>query len=169
MNTFSVWLVPQKEDKEYLDKVIRELAQKYDSPIFIPHITLFVDVKIEEDRLKSATEEIFSGIKPFVVRKKDLNQSDNFFKTVFIEFEQNEIFKKLYDEFSIQVEQRDFSLFKPHLSLIYKDTNEDERLNIIKGLNIKDEFKIGSVIINRNDSNDYKNVEGWKIVYRKDF
>lgn len=167
MDTFSVWLVPQKEDKEYLDGIIRELAQKYDSPIFIPHITLFVDVKMAEDRLKSLTEEIFSGIKPFVVRKKDLNQSDNFFKTVFIEFEQNEIFKKLYDEFSIQVEQRDFSLFKPHLSLIYKEINENERLDIVKGLHIKDEFKIGSAMINRNDSSDYQNVEGWKIVYIK--
>ena len=169
MDTFSVWLVPEEEDKNYLDKIIGELSQKYKSPIFIPHLTLFVDVKEDEEDLKAAVDEIFKDVRPFKIKKKNLGQSDNFFKTVFIEFEQNEIFKKLYNDFCLEIEKRDFSLFKPHLSLLYKNIDEHERLYIIKNLNIKDEFKIGSVMINRNDPDDYNNVNGWKIVYQKVF
>ncbi len=168
-NCFSVWFVPGKKDKEYLDKIIKDLANKYDSPIFIPHLTLFVDVKAGEENLKSTVDEIFANVKPFKIKKKGLNQSENFYKTAFIEFENNDYFKDLFNALSEKIEQRDFSTFKPHLSLIYKTLPEKERINIINSLDIKNEFTIGNVYINRNDPNDYPNVNGWKIIYKKTF
>ncbi len=168
-NLFSVWLVPEEKDKEYLDKIIKRLAGKYSSPIFIPHLTLLPNAEININELKTAIEQVFQSVRPFKIKTERLNQSEAFFKTVFIEFELDEALKNLFLALSEKTDKRDLSTFKPHLSLMYKIMPEEEKIKIVNDLNTKDEFTIGSVMINKNDPNDYQNVNGWRIVYRKDF
>jgi 2'-5' RNA ligase len=167
-DSYSIWLVPQNEDKEYLQSIIQTLAEKYSSPIFIPHITLLADTHLDLEKLKLAVDKIFENIKPFTINKIDIDQCDQFFKTIYLKFELNEMLKNLFLDFSKNTEERNLSTFSPHLSLMYKRIPEKERKKIINDLTIKNEFVIGSVLINKNDSNDYENVNGWQIVYQKE-
>lgn len=168
-NFFSVWLVPQKEDENYLSNVIQELGKKNNSPIFTPHLTLFGDINIELDKLKSIIGDVFFNIKPFEIQKTRINQSEAFFKTVFIEFELNNTLKNLFTAFSEKTDKRNLSTFKPHVSLIYKTMPVDEKLNIIEKLNIKDAFTIDRVVITapKEGEKGFLNVSGWRSLFTK--
>ena len=169
-NLFSVWLVPEEKDKEYLDKIIKNLANEYSSPIFIPHLTLLPNnVNMRIDELKIAIEQSFQNIKPFKIKTERVNQSEAFFKTVFIEFKLEEVLKNLFIEFSQNKFGKDLSTFKPHLSLIYKTLPEEEKLKIIKDLDIKNEFTINSVYVTspKEGDQDFNDVNGWRIIYQK--
>jgi 2'-5' RNA ligase len=165
----SILLVPSRNDEDYLGKIIRNLGIKHHTPIFIPHLTLFGDLIIEPGTLKSIVNEVFQNIKPFKIKVEKINQSEAFFKTVFIEFALNEDLKSLFTALAEKTDNRILSSFKPHISLIYKNMPEEEKLKIIGGLNIKSEFEIGKVVINapKEGDKDFLNVERWQSLYEK--
>jgi 2'-5' RNA ligase len=168
-NLLSVYLVPKEKDKEYLDNIIKDLAKKYDSPIFIPHLTLFGDINMDAEELKEAIDRVFENIKPFKIKKTAINQSEAFFKTVFIEFEINDTLKNLFQALSQRTNKQSIDNFKPHISLIYKLMPEEEKLKIIQGLSVKDEYTIGAayIVAPKARDKDFMDVEGWRILYKK--
>ena len=166
---FSVWLVPAKADKEYLSKIINTLGENYDAPTFTPHLTLFGNITIELEHLKRIVNEVVDNFRVFKVKKTKVSQSELFFKTVFIEFELSEELKTLFIEIARRTDNRDLSTFKPHISLIYKVMAENEKIDIIRKLDIKDDFEISKVVINapKKGDNDFLDVKKWQEVYEK--
>ncbi len=164
---FSVWLVPQ-EEKE-LSKIVKNLAQRYDSPAFIPHLTLLGGTTINFDDLRSTIDEVFEDERPFVIKKTKLNQSKLFFKTVFIEFELSDILKNLFTALSKKTDKSSVKNFKPHISLIYKLMPENEKLRIIKNLDLKNNFIVDSayIVAPKQGDTDFLDVEEWIILYKK--
>ena len=166
----SVWLVPEKEDENYLQELINTLGKENNSPIFIPHLTLFGDIKIEFEELKNAIDNVFENIKPFKIKKTCVFQSELFFKTVFVEFKKSNLLTNLFENLEKETgEKKDVSTFKPHISLMYKLMPEVEKLKIIKKHNIKDEFVIDRVFINAPGlgKKDFFDVNSWKTLYDK--
>jgi 2'-5' RNA ligase len=163
----SIWLVPQNEDKKYLQEIVNKLADENNSPKFTPHLTLFAGIEIEVDKLKNAVDEVFKEIKPFKIKKTNISQSELFFKTVFVEFELDENLKNLFNSFSKKTDNRSIDDFKPHISLMYKTMTKNEKLEIIKSLSIKNDFVIGSVIITAPGLNqkDFSDVSSWRNLY----
>jgi 2'-5' RNA ligase len=168
-NLFSVWLVPEEKDNEYLRTIVDNLAKQYSSPVFSPHLTLAGSITSSLEEAKNAVDEVFKKTRPFKIRKTKLNQSELFFKTVFIELELDDNLKNLYIAFAEKIKEGDISTFKPHISLIYKLMSEQEKLKIIEKLSIKDEFTIEYVTINapRAGAKDFMDVEGWRTVYKR--
>lgn len=166
-SVFSVWLVPQ-EEKE-LSKIVKNLAQRYDSPAFIPHLTLLGGTTINFDNLRSTIDEVFEDERPFVIKKTKLNQSKLFFKTVFIEFELSDTLKKLFLELSKKTDKIGLENFKPHISLIYKLMPEDEKIRIIENLDVKNNFIVDSayIVSPKKGDADFLDVEGWRVLYKK--
>lgn len=168
----SVWLIPTKEDKKYLRETINKLGKEYNSPVFIPHLTLFGDINIELKDLKKAIDKVFENIKPLKINKTSVSQSELFFKTVFIEFEKSKLLINLFENLIKETgEKKDVSIFKPHISLLYKLMPENEKLKIIENLNVKNEFTIDRVVINapKEEEIDFNNVSGWQSLYTKEF
>lgn len=168
-NLLSVWLVPAENDEFYLSKIIADLGAKYNAPLFTPHLTLFGDIHIEPNKLKDILDEVFTDKNAFTIKKTKIEQSEAFFKTVFIEFELNEKLKNLYLTLAEKADKRDIAAFKPHISLIYKTMPKEEKSKIIKNLNIKNEFTINNVYVTapKKGDEDFLNVNGWRIIYQK--
>ncbi len=168
-NMFSIWLIPDEKDENELSKIVKNLAYRYNSPIFIPHLTLLGNVVISFDDLKSAVDEVFENKKPFTIKEAKLNQSEQFFKTVFIEFELDENLKKFFELLSIKTDKIDIETFKPHISLIYKIMSKEEKLKIIENLDVKNEFTIGRVFISapKEGDADFMDVRNWRVLYKK--
>ena len=166
---FSVWLVPQRKEEKELGKIVKDLAQKYNSPIFIPHLTLLGGMMINFDDLKSAVNKVFKEQKPFTIKKTKLNQSEKFFKTVFMELESSYILKNLFTTLSKKTDKSSVENFKPHISLIYKLMPEDEKLKVIENLDVENEFTISRVFISapKEGDADFMDVEGWRVLYKK--
>lgn len=166
---FSVWLVPQKNDEKELTSIIDNLAKENDSPVFTPHLTLIGDTDIGFEDVKSAVDEVFANQPQFKIKAQGLNQSEAFFKTVFIEFEINDTLRNLFQAFSQRTDKRNIDNFKPHISLIYKLMPQDEKVKIINSLNIKDEYTIGGayIVAPKEGDVDFLDVEGWRTLYKK--
>lgn len=166
----SVWLVPQESEKQELSATVNKLAQENSSPSFNPHLTLLGDVFMSFEDLKSAVDEVFINQTPFQVKSTDINQSEAFFKTVFIEFKINETLKKVFESLSQKTDKRGIDTFKPHISLMYKMMPESEKLKIISGLKARDEYTMNSayIVAPKIGDKDWMDVKNWRILYKRD-
>lgn len=171
MNLLSIWLVPKGNDLSNLSTIINDLADKYKSPVFTPHLTLFGDTKVDFQVLKSAVDEVFTNVKPFKVKSTGISQSELFFKTVFIEFNLDENLTNLFNNVSSKTDNRSIDSFKPHISLIYKMMPKEEKLKIIESLKVESEYTIGAayIVAPKEGTDDFMDVEGWRILYKKSF
>ena len=166
---FAVWLAPQDNDKEYLQNIVNDLAVKYNAPKFIPHLTILGDTIIELEDLKKAIDNTFLSVKPFKIKTTKISQSDIFFKTLFAEFEKNDLLTKIFSDLEKNLPEKTEYIFNPHISLLYKNMPEKERIRLTKEINLKNTFTIDKVIINapKNGDNDFLNIEGWQSAYTK--
>lgn len=163
----SVWLVPQEKDKLYLYEIIDKLAKENNAPTFIPHLTLLPGIEMEVNDLKIILNEVFNQTKSFKINKTKISQSEQFFKTVFIEFELDENLKNLFMRLSEKTDNKSIDAFNPHISLLYKTMPEEEKEKIIKNLSIKNDFIIDKVIINAPGlgQTDYLDIPSWRNLY----
>jgi 2'-5' RNA ligase len=162
----SVWLVP---DDKKLTSTVLTLSSKYNSPSFIPHLTLLGEAKTTRKDLKLIVDDVFKDHKTFKVKTIGIFKSEAFFKTVFIEFEINHTLKNLYEKFSERTDKRSIDSFKPHISLMYKMMRTEDKLKVIKNLRAKKEYEIKAVYIvaPKIGDNDFMDVESWRIIYKK--
>lgn len=172
-NLYSIWLVPQKSDEQYLEKIINKLALDYSAPSFIPHLTLFTEKNpsknISLEKLQQIINAVFKHQQPFEITKTGIGQSDYFWKTVFLEFELNETLRRLFESISEKTDKRDISLFKPHISLIYKTLTKEERIKIAESVQSKNKFILDKVFVNipKEGDNDFSDIENWRHLYKK--
>ncbi len=157
---YAIWLTFSKSDREYLKDIINEISEKYQAPKFEPHITIYGLIDLDINQIDKITEKITLNQNSFLVKKSDILQSEELWKTVFIEVKINQqmqsIHKNLKKYFEIILKYK----FNPHISLIYKILPLEERMKIINGLEIKNEFQISDLAIQKF----FPDIEKWKIV-----
>ncbi|QLH06604.1 hydrolase [Nitrosopumilus ureiphilus] len=157
---YAVLLLFEKNDKEYLSQIISKLSNQYKSPFFTPHVTVYglVDTSLEE--LDKIILDSIKGIKSFNIEKNTISFSDDFWKTLFIEFNSNENMLKINKNLTKYLSQFAKYDLKPHASLIYKEMTTREKQRLADTIEIKNSFKITGVGIQVFS----ERIEEWKIV-----
>jgi len=157
---FAVWLLPQKNDMNYLGKIINDLCGEYDSPTFLPHITIYGLMNLELSKITEAVKNSIENLKPFKIKNMRIQHSEEFWKTLFIQIESNPectiINQKLSEKFSIFSSYQ----FSPHISLLYKKMTKQQKIKIANTLKIKKEFTIDKIVIQKYS----KNINEWMLV-----
>jgi len=87
---FAIWLLPDEKDTKYLEKIIDNSSLEFDSPKFIPHITVFGLVDTEFTIVEKTVMKSIDKIKPFTVHKITIDQSENVWKSVFVDIKKIE-------------------------------------------------------------------------------
>lgn len=54
---YSLWLVPQGSEGEKLQNFVNTLAQKYNAPVFVPHLTLVANIFIPSEHAYDSLED----------------------------------------------------------------------------------------------------------------
>lgn len=123
------WLIPSEPARSFFQAIIRNLARRYDAPVFEPHVTFHVGAdcaNLAETALGYAERE------PKRIRLKPVgvDQSEEFTKTLFVHFESSSELPQL-DEM-IRQSAHDSSQYeiKPHLSLLYKRMSAINRCDL---------------------------------------
>lgn len=157
---YAIWLLPQYSDEKYLKNIIDNLSFRFGAPAFQPHITIFglIDEKLEN--IESIINNSIERINPFIVHKSTIRESNNFWKTIFIDLVINEELNKIHDNFYHKFSKSKENKFSPHISLIYKNMNLDNRKKILNSLIIKNYFLIDKISILHFS----ENILNWKIV-----
>ncbi len=156
----AIWLTFSKNDREYLKKIIDEISEKYHAPKFEPHITVYGLVDSKLSLIDDIAKRVVFDCNSFFVEKSEILQSKELWKTVYLELKANDQLKLMYKNLRKHFEKISKYEFNPHISLIYKNLPVEEKLKIINNLDIKSEFLVNNLAIQKF----FPDVEKWKIV-----
>ena len=157
---FAIWFLFGKEDNNYLEHIIKDLATQYHSPFFIPHITVYGLVNTNIETIDNLILESIKDVKPFLIEKNSINYSDDFWKTLFIEIQQNQYLNSINKKITNGLSKFSNYEFSPHISIIYKKMNENEKKFIVRNLNVKNNFLVSKIVIHEFSNN----IVDWRIV-----
>jgi 2'-5' RNA ligase len=161
---YAVWLIFSQNDTKYLKKIITNIAKKYDAPEFEPHITIYGILDIEINLIKKILKKIARNNKLIISKNIKILQSNNLWKTIYIELENQKEFTKIYQDLKEYFKQIKKYEFNPHISLVYKILSTIEKTEIINQLDIKKEFTIEQIAILKF----FPEIEKWEIIEKYD-
>ena len=161
----AIWLTFSKSDRDYLKNIIDKISEKYQAPKFEPHITIYGLVDSKISLIESIAKEVALNQNSFLVKKSEILHSEELWKTVFIELKSNQQLESIHNNLKKHFEKISKYKFKPHTSLIYKIMPIEERIKIVKELNVKNEFIISKLAIQKF----FPDIEKWKIVKEYNF
>src|SRR3989304_4406246 len=95
----AIWLTFSKSDREYLKNIIDKISEKYQAPKFEPHITIYGLIDSEISLIETIAKEITLNQNSFLVKKSEILQSDELWKTVFIELKTSQQLESIHKEF----------------------------------------------------------------------
>ena len=162
---FAVWYLFDKDNEDYLFEIITNLAKKYDAPSFIPHITAYGLLNIDLKTLDDKILETIQKIKSFSVETNTINFSDDFWKTLFVEILPNKHLVKINNNLTKNLSQFSKYEFLPHISLLYKNMEKNQKQFLAESLVMKKNFKIIGMGIQQFS----ENIKEWKLVRRYSF
>ena len=117
-NVIAYWLLPAEPARTFFAGTIRDLARRFNAPVFDPHLTVFIAP--ENSR---AAGEVLSKVGQVAVdlRAINISVSEQFTKTLFVRFEKTDTLQELSDSIceASGAAQRD--VVDPHVSLLYHD------------------------------------------------
>jgi hypothetical protein len=125
------WLIPT--DRTFYQSLIHDLAQRYDAPIFQPHITLYSG-NFERNRIL----EFLRTPIDITLEIDRIQYSDQFTKSLFIQLVSNPQLEQLSE--SIRTYFGSPYSLDPHLSLIYADLDEAEKRSLSEEIRLLDRF-----------------------------
>ena len=157
---FAVWYLFDKDDEDYLFKIINDLAEKYDAPSFIPHITAYGLLNIDLKTLDDEILETIQKIKSFSVETNTINFSDDFWKTLFVEILPSKHLVKINNNLTKNLSQFSKYEFLPHISLLYNNMEKNQKQSLAESLDLKKFFKIKGLGIQEFS----QNIDKWKLV-----
>ena len=129
------WLIPAEPVHRFLQDLINDLARRYDTPVFEPHVTIHVGAD-RADAAKNALRDAARECKLIGLTPLGIDQSDEFIKTLFVQFAMSVELRKIGD--IIREAANDSSQYelKPHLSLLYKNLAAAPRRELAASINV---------------------------------
>ena len=115
-HAIAYWLLPERAARELFSRKIRDLAGQFDAPLFEPHATVFIAP--ENSRVPLAVLRDLGQVN-VELTIHSIRFSENFTKTLFVQFETISALQQLGDAIWKASGARNRYLIDPHLSLLY--------------------------------------------------
>ena len=129
------WLIPSQPAHSFFQRMINDLARRYDAPVFEPHVTIHVGADraaTAKNALGAAARECkLIGLKPL-----GIDQSDEFVRTLFVQFAMNAEVSKINGIIREAANDSSEYELKPHLSLLYKNLAVATRCELAASINV---------------------------------
>ncbi len=115
-HAIAYWLLPERAAREAFSREIRMLARQFGAPLFVPHVTIFIAPENSRAPLEVVRE---LGSLNIELTIHSIRFSEQFTKTLFVQFEINSALQQLGDAIWKASGAGDRYLIDPHLSLVY--------------------------------------------------
>lgn len=129
------WLIPAEPMHRFLAATIAELAARFDAPLFEPHVTIYA-TRRGDDEPADVLNRALSDCRFFRLSVRDIQCSDEFVRTVFLQFEPNPRVAKLSRTLQQASALHDEYQLNPHLSLIYKTMPSSMRTEVAASVSL---------------------------------
>ena len=164
------WLVPSEPAHSFFQRVISDLARRYDAPAFEPHVTIHVGA----DRANAAKHALGAAARHCKLMRLTplrLDQSNEFIKTLFVQFAMNAELQQMNG--IIRQAANDLSKYevKPHLSLLYKNLAATTRRELTASIEVPlSEVTFDAIKVVRcvSPTQTRLDVEAWRALAKKE-
>lgn len=155
---YFVWIIPPEPVFSELDNILRDLSQKYDGPLFHPHMTLLSNVEKPLEEIQQAVENAVHGLDTFKLSLGPISFSTTYHQSVFVRV--NSIAPLMNLNLSLK-KSLGFqnTVFMPHMSLLYGDHDMETREKVTKELTLTNTTFTANEVVIVSDAPDPIN---WK-------
>ncbi len=162
---YSIWIEPTGNIKMQLDQIIKDLSEKYQTPLFISHVTLLGNIQGDEDTIKQSMIRLSQDILPYQIElTEEVIMEEHWTKTVAIRTRKTPAVLGANTKAKKIFEIPEFPKYEPHLSLIYSENLPlSEKQAIVKDL-AADIFKIKFPVNSIQLYNTAGPVENWHLI-----
>ena len=115
----SIWLMLAPDDAARLERIVDDLAGRFGSPRFPPHLTLVEDMERSVEDLAPLVEQVSDGIAAFDAAVAEIGVSDLFFRSFYARFAAQGPLLELKRRSIERILPGDIAEFMPHISLAY--------------------------------------------------
>jgi 2'-5' RNA ligase len=160
------WLIPSEPAHSFFQRIINDLARRYDAPVFEPHVTIHVGAD-RADAAENALGEAARECKPIGLTPLGIDQSDEFIKTLFVQFAMSSELRKDNDMIREAANDSFQYELKPHLSLIYENMEAAARRELATSINVPfSEVTFDAIKAVRcvSPTRSRADVEAWRVV-----
>ena len=117
------WLLPETAAREVFAEKIRELARRFEAPVFAPHVSVFIAPENSRHPAEILPE---LGAVTIELTIRSIRFSEQFTKTLFVQFERNVPLQEMGDRIWKASGAPKRYLIDPHLSLLYASLAADK-------------------------------------------
>jgi 2'-5' RNA ligase len=114
------WLLPAEPAHRFFQRLIEDLARRYDAPLFEPHVTIHVGANCP-DAAEKALSRTAREWQPIHLKAVRIGHSNEFIKTLFVQFAPNRKLRRLREIIRNAAQDSSDYELNPHLSLLYKN------------------------------------------------
>jgi 2'-5' RNA ligase superfamily len=163
------WLLPSADYEPEFARQIGELAQRYNTPVFTPHVTIYgetIDHEPNSSEIHALLEEAVREVSPIILQVTGVSASEKFTKTLFVEFADSPELSRLCSRFKQLSSNADYEL-RPHLSLLYAHLPPNEKQTLAHELQAPFEhvlFDRVCAITGNARTDSREDVESWRVI-----
>jgi 2'-5' RNA ligase len=115
----SLWLMPQGALRERLATLIRDLAARFGTEPFPPHVTLLPGLAGPEAVILEASRSLAAVLRPLTIRLLSVDGRDEHFRCLFARAEADEPLRAAHAAAARAFDREPDPALLPHLSLVY--------------------------------------------------
>jgi 2'-5' RNA ligase superfamily len=160
------WLLPAEPARTFLIATIASLASRFGAVPFQPHVTIYAATD-SLDEPSAQLRRTVAGCAPFRLKVHSIDRSDEFTKTVFLQFEPHRRLSQLSACLRRASSIPNNYQFNPHLSLIYKTMDRETKEKIARSLSVPFKevlFDSAKAVISPAKIESGADVEAWRVV-----
>ena len=167
--TIAYWLIPAEPAHSFFQNLINVLARRYDAPVFGPHVTIYVGAD-STDAVNATLSKTARDCEPIVLQALEVSHSDEFIKTLFVQFAMNRQLQQVTQSIRAGVQDSSDYQLNPHLSLLYKRISIKERCLLTRSIEVPfPEVTFDSLKAVRcvSPTRNRADVEAWRVMSEK--
>jgi hypothetical protein len=127
-DAIAYWLLPESAARKVFAENIRELARRFETPVFAPHVSVF----IAPEDTRHPTEVLRElGAITIELTIHRIQFSEQFTKTLFVQFEQSVPLQELGDRIWKASGAPERYVIDPHLSLLYASLAAEKKKALV--------------------------------------
>jgi hypothetical protein len=127
-NVIAYWLLPERAVRKVFAENIRKLARRFETPVFAPHVSVFI---APEDTRHPT--EVLRELRAVTIQLtiNRIQFSEQFTKTLFVQFEQSVPLQELGDRIWKASGAPERYVIDPHLSLLYASLAAEKKKALV--------------------------------------
>ena len=116
LDEYTLWLEPAGKNASILQNYIENFASRAGTHSFPPHLTLIGGISSETPDIQKIVRSLAESRQPFIVSNTVPDSSDQFYKSVFIQYVSEELIT--FNKEAQRVFSKSYE-YEPHVSLLY--------------------------------------------------